>query len=117
MNDERTAEQPTIREGDHDRAVRHDDDRAVRRDDGRAHDDVRDVDGVAPLRGHEITELRRRLDEPADGGGGSRFAWFLIGFVAALATIAVAAVVFLAVSDQDDDGRVELDVPAVDVGS
>ena len=111
MNDERTAEQPTTETSDGER-VRRGDDRGAT-----THDGSRDVDGVAPLRGHEITELRRRLDESSDRGGASRFTWFLIGFVVALASIAVAAVVFLAVSDQDDDGQVELDVPAVDVGS
>ncbi len=63
----------------------------------------------------EVVELRRRLNEPADSHGSSRFAWFLIGFVAALASIAVAALVFLAISDEDDDGNINLDVPAVDV--
>jgi hypothetical protein len=41
--------------------------------------------------------------------------WFLIGFFAALLSIAVAAIVFLAVSDEDDDGNITVDVPAVDV--
>lgn len=62
----------------------------------------------------EVAELRRRLHEPQDNGG-NRFGWFLIGFFAALLSIAVAAIVFLAVSDEDDDGNINLDVPAVDV--
>ncbi len=61
----------------------------------------------------EVAELRRRLDETPDDH--SRFAWFLIGFVAAILAIAAAALVFLAVSDADDDGNINLDVPAVDV--
>ncbi|HSP27569.1 MAG TPA: hypothetical protein VLN74_03390 [Ilumatobacteraceae bacterium] len=63
----------------------------------------------------EVAELRRRLDDDSSDGGGNRFAWFLIGFVAALLSITVAAVVFLAVSDRDDDGNINLDVPAVNV--
>ncbi len=63
----------------------------------------------------EVIELRRRLGEDHDDQGSSRFGWFLIGFVAALASIAVAALVFLAVSDRDDDGNINLDVPSVEV--
>lgn len=58
-------------------------------------------------------ELRRQVE--AGSGGGNRFVWFLIGFVAALAAGAVASVAFLAVSDADDDGDVDLDVPAVEL--
>ena len=63
----------------------------------------------------EVAELRRRLDEDSGDHGGSRFGWFLIGFFAALLSITVAALVFLAVSDTDDDGNINLDVPAVNV--
>jgi hypothetical protein len=63
----------------------------------------------------EVAELRRRLNSDPDQHGASRFGWFLIGFIAALATIAVAALVFLAVSDRDDDGNINLDVPSVEV--
>lgn len=63
----------------------------------------------------EVTALRRRLDEQPDDSGGNRFGWFLIGFFAALLSITVAAVVFLVVSDRDDDGNINLDVPSVDV--
>ena len=63
----------------------------------------------------EVTELRRRLHESPEDNGNSRFGWFLVGFVAAILSIAVAALVFLAVSDEDDDGNINLDVPAVDV--
>jgi hypothetical protein len=68
----------------------------------------------------EVVELRRRLHEGAlddrrEDNSNSRFGWFLIGFVAAILSIAVAALVFLAVSDEDDDGNLNVDVPAVDV--
>lgn len=43
------------------------------------------------------------------------FGSFVIGFIAALIVAAIAAGVFLAVSDSDDDGNIQLDVPAVDV--
>ncbi len=72
------------------------------------------VPAPAQFSDSEVAELRRRLHEPQDHGG-NRFAWFLIGFVAALLSITVAAVVFLAVSDEDDDGNINLDVPSVDV--
>lgn len=42
---------------------------------------------------------------------------FLAGFLFALVAGAIALVVFLAVSDADDDGDLQLDVPAVDVGN
>ena len=63
----------------------------------------------------EVAELRRRLDDESGDHGGSRFGWFLIGFFAALLSITVAALVFLAVSDTDDDGNINLDVPSVNV--
>ena len=40
---------------------------------------------------------------------------FLAGFMAAVVAGAVGVAVFLAVSDSDDDGEIELDVPAVDL--
>jgi hypothetical protein len=40
---------------------------------------------------------------------------FVAGFLAAVVAAAIALVVFLAVTDADDDGEIELDVPAVDV--
>lgn len=43
------------------------------------------------------------------------FTSFLVGFVSAIVAGAIAIVVFFAVSDADDDGNIELDVPAVDV--
>jgi len=58
-------------------------------------------------------EFRRHVESAS--GGGNRFTWFLIGFAAALLAGVVASIAFLAVSDEDDDGGVQLDVPAVDV--
>jgi hypothetical protein len=63
----------------------------------------------------EIAALRQRLNQDPDGQGANRFVWFLIGCAAALLSIVVAAVVFLAVSDEDDDGNIDLDVPSVEV--
>lgn len=40
---------------------------------------------------------------------------FLAGFVTAVIAAAIAVAVFLAVSDADDDGEIQVDVPAVDV--
>ena len=57
--------------------------------------------------------------QPAEPVGdphrGFSFGSFLLGFLAALLAAAIAIGVFLAVSDSDDDGNIELDVPAVDV--
>lgn len=68
------------------------------------------VDGITPA---AAEDLRRHVEEAA--GGGNRFVWFLFGFVAALLAGVISAVVFLAVSDEDDDGDLELDVPSVEV--
>jgi hypothetical protein len=40
---------------------------------------------------------------------------FIAGFVTAVIAAAIAFAVFLAVSDADDDGEIQVDVPAVDV--
>lgn len=40
---------------------------------------------------------------------------FIAGFVTAIVVAALAFVVFLVVSDSDDDGNIQVDVPAVDV--
>ena len=74
--------------------------------------------GVVDARMTAITpeaaeELRRHVADAS--GGGNRFVWFLLGFVAALLAGVIASVAFLAISDEDDDGGVQLDVPAVDV--
>lgn len=68
------------------------------------------VDEISP---EAAASLRRHVEEAS--GGGNRFAWFLMGFAAALVAGVVAAVAFLAVSDSDDDGNVQFDVPVVDV--
>lgn len=44
-----------------------------------------------------------------------RFGSFLAGFLTAIVLAGVALAVFLVVSDSDDDGNIQLDVPAVDV--
>lgn len=90
----------------------------IRRD-----DDRREV--VAPVSDHrdsdphlsetEVIRLRTMLNDGSFDDGTSRFKWFIIGFLTAFAAIVVAAGVFLAVSDDDDDGQVNLDVPTVDV--
>lgn len=43
------------------------------------------------------------------------FGSFLAGFLTAAALAALALVAFLVVSDSDDDGDIQIDVPAVDV--
>jgi hypothetical protein len=40
---------------------------------------------------------------------------FLAGFLTAVIAAVIALAVFLAVSDADDDGEIQVDVPAVDV--
>lgn len=62
----------------------------------------------------EAAEALRRHVVDASGGG-NRFVWFVGGFVAALAAGTVAAVLFLAISDRDDDGDLDIDVPAVEL--
>ena len=44
-----------------------------------------------------------------------QFGSFLGGFLTAIALAAVTLVVFLVVSDSDDDGNIQVEVPAVDV--
>lgn len=43
------------------------------------------------------------------------FKSFVAGFLVAMVVAALALVVFLVVSDSDDDGNIQVDVPAVDV--
>lgn len=40
---------------------------------------------------------------------------FVTGFITAVVVAALALVVFLVVSDSDDDGNIQIDVPAVNV--
>ena len=54
---------------------------------------------------HLMTEVDRPSRVPA----------FLAGFVTAIVIAAIAFVAFLAVSDSDDDGNIDVDVPAVQV--
>lgn len=53
----------------------------------------------------EVTKVERTMS----------FWSFVAGFVFALVAGAVAILVFFAVSDADDDGNLQLEVPAVDV--
>ncbi len=43
------------------------------------------------------------------------FGSFVAGFLAAMVVAALALAVFLVVSDSDDDGNIQVDVPAVEV--
>ena len=54
-------------------------------------------------------------DTDASEPGGTRFVWFMAGVAAAVAAAGIAAIAFLAISGADDDGSIELDVPAVEV--
>ncbi len=58
-----------------------------------------------------VTErhVRTQVDEP------SRVPAFIGGFLTAAVLAAIGFVTFLAVSDSDDDGNLQIDVPAVDV--
>ena len=47
----------------------------------------------------------------------SRFPAFVAGFVTAVLVAAAAFAAFLVVSDSDDDGTINVDVPAVQVGN
>ena len=47
----------------------------------------------------------------------SRFPAFVAGFVTAVLVAAAAFAAFLIVSDSDDDGTINVDVPAVQVGN
>lgn len=62
----------------------------------------------------EAAAILHRHAQDASGGG-NRFLWFIGGFAAALLAGTVAAVSFLAISDRDDDGNLDLDVPAVEL--
>ncbi len=65
---------------------------------------------VAPPR--EVVVERTVEREPGRSGW---FRPFLAGFLTAVVAGAVAIGVFLVVSDSDDDGTIDVEVPAVDV--
>lgn len=69
----------------------------------------------AHLSAAEVARVRTVLNDGALEEHSSRMKWFLLGFVAALVALVVAAAVFLVVSDDDNDGQLNLDVPTVDV--
>lgn len=69
----------------------------------------------AHLSDAEVARLRTMLHDDAFDNGSSRVKWFLLGFLAALVSLVVAAAVFLVVSDDDNDGRINVEVPTVDV--
>ncbi len=80
-------------------------------------DDVAERDVVYTERPVVTTTADPGLPPPAvvDSHRPSRVPAFLAGFVTALVVAAVALAVFLVVSDSDDDGNVDVDVPAVQV--
>lgn len=53
--------------------------------------------------------------QPAEPTKSFHVGSFVLGLVTALVLAAVALAVFLVVSDSDDDGNIQVDVPAVDV--
>ena len=59
-----------------------------------------------------VVEREIHHHEPTRSG---TFKGFVLGFLTALVLAVMAAVIFLALSDDDDDGQVELDVPTVDI--
>lgn len=79
-------------------------------------DDTNDpqVITAAPAPNPAPTYVVQAPEHDADSRGFS-FGSFLIGVLVTLIAGAIAIGVFLAVSDSDDDGNIQLDVPAVDV--
>ncbi len=67
---------------------------------------------VVPVE-REVREIR--VDRPVEASRPSRVRPFIAGFITAALVAAGAVLVFLAVSSADDDGTVEVDVPAVEV--
>jgi len=103
----------------HDRTDRHDD-VVIDRHDDVVVDDRRDLhdhrSDEARLSDAEVARVRTLLNDGTLDDGASRFKWFMLGFLAALLALVVAAGAFLVVSDADDDGQVDVNVPEVDVG-
>jgi len=58
-----------------------------------------------------------RTTEPVIVDHPSRWPSFLAGFITAIILAAIAFGTFLVVSDSDDDGNIDVNVPAVDVSS
>ena len=69
----------------------------------------------AHLSAAEVARLRTLFNDGSLEDETSRIKWFLLGFLAALLALVIAAIAFLAISDDDNDGDVDLEVPTVDV--
>lgn len=82
---------------------------------GRTRDSVVDDERRRSLTEEEVARLRSKLNDGSLDDGASRLKWFLLGFLAALVALVVASIAFLVVSDDDDDGSVDVDVPTVEV--
>ncbi len=63
--------------------------------------------------GDPITVERQDAVRPVERP--SRVAPFVAGVLSTLAALAIGLTVFLVVSDSDDDGNIDLNVPSVDV--
>lgn len=72
--------------------------------------DLSDIDDGVPRRIVVEKHVHTQVQEPK-----SSVPAFITGFLTAGLLAAIGAIVFLAVSDRDDDGNIQLDVPAVDV--
>lgn len=124
MDNEETTPPDTAgrsRSGDSSSNVQRDDTTIVETDHQRS-DDVVIADqrsdtklGDNHLTDAEVTRVRTLLNDGSLDDERSRIKWFLLGFLAALLAIVVAAAIFLVVSDDDSDGDVDLEVPNVDL--
>jgi len=69
-----------------------------------------DFDDSVPRRIIVEKHVHTQVQEPK-----SSVPAFITGFLTAGLLAAIGAIAFLAVSDRDDDGNIQLDVPTVDV--
>ena len=72
--------------------------------------DLSDVDENTPRRIIIEKHVHTQVQEPK-----SSVPAFITGFLTAGLVAAIGAIAFLAVSDRDDDGNIQLQVPTVDV--